>query len=106
MDAIGLCIELGIPLKEFNKYYDSATGQLKYDKLFNDGTSQAEIKFKQITNRLDRLKNMQNEIVRGENVCKISGITKCVLPAVSLWIKPININNSAYSDKATQLNCF
>lgn len=54
IDAITLCIELGIPLKEFEKYKDPS-GTLRLSDLLIDGKLQAEKKIKAMSTRLETL---------------------------------------------------
>lgn len=94
VDAIQLCVELGIPLKEFHHYYNKSNGGLYYGRLFDDGTAKAELKFQQIQSRLERLKQMQEEIKRCEKVQKNNGIIKCRIPAMNLWLTEYKSNVS------------
>lgn len=54
IDAITLCIELGIPLKEFEKYRDKS-GNLQLETLLFDGKILAEKKIKAMSHRLETL---------------------------------------------------
>lgn len=54
IDAITLCIELGIPLKEFEKYRD-ASGTLQLSNLLFDGKLLAEKKIQSMSRRLEAL---------------------------------------------------
>ncbi len=54
LDAISLCVELGIPLKEFEKYRQQ-DGEFDLQKLLYDGKSMGETKIKDIRDRLGRL---------------------------------------------------
>ncbi len=54
IDAITLCLELGIPLKEFEKYRD-ASGTLQLSSLLFDGKQLAEKKIRAMSTRLEAL---------------------------------------------------
>lgn len=54
IDAISLCLELGIPLKEFEKYKD-ASGTLQLSNLLFDGKLLAEKKIQSMSRRLEAL---------------------------------------------------
>lgn len=54
IDAISLCLELGIPLKEFEKYKD-ASGALQLSNLLFDGKLLAEKKIQSMSRRLEAL---------------------------------------------------
>ncbi|MCR4690442.1 MAG: MerR family transcriptional regulator [Lachnospiraceae bacterium] len=54
LDAIGLCIELGIPLSRFESYRE-ADGQLNIRKLLFDGKDMAEKKIRSMRDCIDQL---------------------------------------------------
>lgn len=54
IDAITLCLELGIPLREFEKYKDSS-GTLQLSSLLFDGKQLAEKKIHTMSRRLEAL---------------------------------------------------
>lgn len=54
LDAITLCIELGIPLRDFQKYLDK-NGTLQIQKLLFDGKSLAEQRIITMRNCIDQL---------------------------------------------------
>ena len=99
VDAIQLCIDIGIPLKQFHEYYDEESGQLHYNRLFQDGTYRAEMKYQQIKSRLARLELMQNEVNRCEKVQKEQGIMTCSIADTNLWIEPYKV----YDTESEQL---
>ncbi|MEH2944293.1 MerR family transcriptional regulator [Lachnospiraceae bacterium KK002] len=102
VDAIQLCIDLGIPLKRFHEYYDEANSHLYYNKLFEDGSRLAEQKYQQIKNRLARLDQMQGETKRCEKVLQEHGVIRCRMSAVNLWIEPYQ----AFENKSERLLYF
>lgn len=99
VDAIQICIDTGIPLKHFFDYYDEESGGLHYNKLFEDGSRLAELKYRQIKSRLARLSQMQNEIKRCEEVLQTQEILTCSIPTTNLWIEPYQ----PYESKSEQL---
>lgn len=56
LDAIALCIELGIPLRHFPAYLDK-NGELQIQKLLFDGKALAEQKIITMRNCIDQLQN-------------------------------------------------
>ncbi|MCR5419009.1 MAG: helix-turn-helix domain-containing protein [Lachnospiraceae bacterium] len=54
LDAISLCIELGIPLSRFSDYLDES-GTLNIQKLLFDGKDMAEKKIRQMRSCIDQL---------------------------------------------------
>lgn len=54
LDAITLCIELGIPLRSFSKYYD-ANGKVNLQALLFDGKALAEEKIISMRNSIESL---------------------------------------------------
>ena len=66
VDAIQLCIELDIPLKQFTDYYLDSTSQIHYSKLIERGTRLAKEKIQAIQERLTKLDKMRSEIERSE----------------------------------------
>ena len=61
VDAIQLCIELDIPLKQFTDYYLDSTSQIHYSKLIERGTRLAKEKIQAIQERLTKLDKMRSE---------------------------------------------
>ena len=88
VDAIQLCVELGIPLKNFTEYYTESSHRLHYAKLIEQGAALAEEKIRAIQERLSGLKEMQAEINRSELVSRSGEAVRCRLPAMDLWLAP------------------
>lgn len=65
VEAIQLCIDLDIPLKNFTDYYVEQSQQFHYAKLIDHGTALAKKKIQIIQERLSRLEQIQAEIQRG-----------------------------------------
>ena len=66
VDAIQLCVDLDIPLKQFTDYYLDSTSQIHYSKLIERGTRLAKEKIQAIQERLTKLDKMRSEIERSE----------------------------------------
>lgn len=64
LDAISLCIEMGIPLKDFEKYKD-AKGNADLHRLLCDCKIMAEEKIKAMGNRLETLSHTIAELEKG-----------------------------------------
>lgn len=60
LDAIGLCLQLGIPLKDLHRY--SKDGHLNLQKLLYDGKVLAEEKIVEIRSCLEKLQNTLNRM--------------------------------------------
>lgn len=88
VDAIQICIDVGIPLKQFHNYYNEKNGELRYDKLFDDAEQLAEVKYTQIKKRLAKLSRMQNEINRCADVLRARVSIVCRIPEMNLWLEP------------------
>ncbi|MBR6316361.1 MAG: MerR family transcriptional regulator [Lachnospiraceae bacterium] len=65
LDAIQLCIELGIPLSRFEEYKD-ADGSLNIQKLLFDGKDLAEKKIRHMRSCIDQLQNTLSRLDAGE----------------------------------------
>ncbi len=61
LDAIQLCIELGIPLSRFEEYRDS-DGSLNIQKLLFDGKDLAEKKIRSMRKTIDQLQSTLNRL--------------------------------------------
>ncbi|MCR5337816.1 MAG: MerR family transcriptional regulator [Lachnospiraceae bacterium] len=65
LDAIQLCIELGIPLSRFEEYKD-ADGSLNIQKLLFDGKDLAEKKIRHMRSCIDQLQNTLSRLDAGK----------------------------------------
>ena len=65
VDAIQLCVDLGIPLKQFTDFVGEDGGQIRYGDLLARGTELAGAKIKSIQERLHFLHQIEEEISRG-----------------------------------------
>ena len=95
VDAIQLCVDLGIPLKDFMDYYIESSSQIHYAKLVEHGTALAREKIQTIQGRLAMLERIQAEIERGEQILKSNGMVQCNLPAMDVLLAPYPQNTPA-----------
>lgn len=66
--AIQLCIELDIPLKEFNQFISKDGNTIYIDKLYNHGKAIATEKIHQINKKLGTLEKFHNEVLRADSL--------------------------------------
>lgn len=86
--AIQLCVELGIPLKDFSKYVAEGNEKIHYTKLLERGTQLLEEKIASIQERLDFVQRMQNDIRRAEAHLHEGGELVCTMPEKCCWVVP------------------
>jgi len=103
VEAIQLCIDLDIPLKNFTDYYVEQSQQFHYAKLIDHGTALAKKKIQIIQERLSRLEQIQAEIQRGELVMQSSHAVRCRVPAIDAWLEPCSGDYTNFST-STQLH--
>ena len=68
VDAIQLCVDLGIPLKDFMDYYIESSSQIHYAKLVEHGTALAREKIQTIQGRLLHCQGTRKELFFGIGV--------------------------------------
>lgn len=100
VEAIQLCVELGIPLREFQKYYDAENHQLNYTELFACGEALEREKLTEHLNRLTLLNHLQTELCRCEQIRRLDVNVQCRLCAMNLWIEPAVAGSSVKEDPA------
>ncbi len=66
VEAIKVCLELDIPLKDFTKFSEETSGRIYYTKLLEHGRQVAEKKIKTIRDGLQLIDEFQEEIRRTE----------------------------------------
>jgi len=66
--AIQLCIELDIPLKNFNQYISEDKNTIYIDRLYNHGKQIATEKINQINRKLSTLEKLHNEALRADSL--------------------------------------
>ena len=94
VDAIQLCVDLDIPLKQFTDYCMDGGSRIHYGKLVERGTILAKEKIQAIQERLAKLEKMQAEIERSELVQKSNTMVRCSYPAMNLLLTPYPENGT------------
>lgn len=100
VDAIQLCVDLDIPLKQFTEYYTETSHQLHYAKLVERGAMLAKEKIRVIQERLAGLEAMQEEISRSELVAQSPLGIRWHFPALNVWITPCPDGPASVNDPA------
>ena len=80
VDAIQLCVELDIPLKQFPEFTGSQYQQIYYTRLLAKGTQLAREKICSIQERLDFLQAMEQEVLRGRGLQKETDTRNSLFP--------------------------
>ena len=88
VEAIQMCVELGIPLKEFPAFCQESKSQIRYDPLIEYGTKKMEIKFAEVQHNLKILQLMHKEMLRTEQLMQQNDFVKMQFPAQTLWLEP------------------
>ena len=94
VDAIQLCVDLDIPLKQFTDYCMDGGSRIHYSKLIERGTILAKEKIQTIQERLAKLEKMRSEIERGELIQRSDGMVRCSFPAMNLLLAPYPENEA------------
>ena len=88
LDAIQFCVELDIPLKQFNLFTNEDEPWICYKELVAQRTGIAEEKIRVMKERLTLLKAMQAEMERSETSYRNKAPTKLSLPERTCWLTP------------------
>ncbi len=88
VDAIQLCVDVGIPLKHFNDYTSGEAARIQYKDLVMQGMDSIEEKIRTMQERLARLKSMQAEIQRAEIISQSREPQRFERPSRTCWITP------------------
>lgn len=94
VDAIQLCVDLDIPLKQFTDYCMDGGSRIHYGKLVERGTILAKEKIQAIQDRLAKLENMRAEIQRSELIQKSDAMVRCRFPTMNLLLAPYPENDA------------
>lgn len=92
LDAISLCIELGIPLKTLPTYQDD-DGNWDFQRLLFDGKALAEDKIRAMRNSIDALQHTLRQIESGELTTRIEKTPKEPLLPEHTFIQPLPKRN-------------
>ena len=90
VDAIQLCVELDIPLKNFQMFLSENRQQIQYSKLIAYGKQLANIKMREIQRRLNELEEMSAEIERAEECRGLRTPKQYEMPEKLCWAVPCN----------------
>lgn len=90
VEAIRLCIELDIPLKEFAQYAEDGGEKVHYAKLLERGKEVAEQKFRAIRDGLQFINNLQEEIRRSDGCTAGDTPTLADMPRKRYMLEPIS----------------
>lgn len=88
VDAIQFCVDLDIPLKDFNNYTNEAAPWICYKDLVEHGTDIVAQKIQLMQERLTLLKTMQAEIERSEKSYQSDTPERYFLPERTCRIVP------------------
>ncbi len=88
VDAIQFCVDIGVPLKQFETYANKENDSIFYADLVRRGIASLEERMAQTQERLERLKEMQAEISRAEKCLQKDAPGIYHLPARACWICP------------------
>lgn len=89
LDAIRCCIELDIPLKEFESFTESDGTVVHYGSIFSQGKKRAEEKIRSIREGIKRIELFQREIERSMTIQNQNEPTIADLPKRQYYISPI-----------------
>lgn len=88
VEAIQLCVELDIPLNQFEEFLTEDKKTIRYGKLIAYGSMLADEKIRAIDAKLHLLDEMRNHLHRAENYRYHNGPVKLDLPEKYCWIVP------------------
>lgn len=90
VELICMCVELGIPLKDFPNYYENKGGQIHLEKLLSCGTERLEQIFLSVSRKLNLLKAIQEELIRASTLPKIGETAVMTITEKYIWISSCN----------------
>lgn len=88
VEAIQLCVELDIPLSQFDEFLTEDKKTIRYGKLIAYGSMLADEKIKAIDAKLHLLDEMRNHLHRAENYRYHNGPVKLDFPEKYCWVVP------------------
>lgn len=88
VEAIKVCVELNIPLKDFTAFSEENGGKIYYTKLLEHGRRVAEKKIESIRNGLDLIDEFQAEIERTETYRSMGVRKKFRMPEKCCCVVP------------------
>lgn len=104
VEAIQLCVDLDIPLKNFSDFRSEQNHSILYNELLKAGKRTAEIKINSIFRKLKHLEDIRLEITRAESCYQSKEPIKCNMPSKTCWIIAYSgyQNGSEYYNKLNQ----
>ncbi len=88
VDAIQLCVDLDIPLKQFPEFAGSENREIYFGKLLARGTELANAKIQSIQDRLNFLHQVQEELLRTQRIQRGEGERVFLLPEKNCLVRP------------------
>ncbi len=88
VDAIQLCVDLDIPLKQFPEFVGSQNREIYFAKLLARGTELANAKIRSIQDRLNFLNQVQEELLRTQRLQQGEGERVFLLPEKNCLVLP------------------
>lgn len=105
-ECIKFFAELDIPLSSFKTFYDEENDCLYLEKLFSYSTEQIEKKLSAITINMNKLRDLQAEVLRVTSVSQTNGPVVTHMTGKKLWIEPcaFGFEETGYYKLAKDIN--
>lgn len=101
VDAIQLCVEMGIPLKHFSDFNDNENPHFLYGRLISKGIAYTSEKIHELQSTLSRLQYMQDALARAEDSYAQELPKTYTLPERTCWTVPYH--GTQFCDAAQEL---
>lgn len=88
VEAIRLCVEVGIPLSCMREYLSDDGSKVLFGKLLDDGCRVAEKKIRGIRRMLRFMREIQADMERVDSYAQASGCVEFFMPARHYWVLP------------------
>lgn len=88
VEAIRLCAEMNIPLKQFEDYISSEGSKIQLAKIIKVGTELTEKKLETINGKLSLLNELKKEIERAERIRKSENPYYIKIEKTDYWLVP------------------
>jgi len=103
VEAIQVCVELGIPLKQFTEFAKSDKQGFQYGELLAYGSKLLTEKMKDLQLRLERLREWQAETDRAEDCYARKEPEIYEMPSYNCWVVPYSgVHGCATAQKLTK----
>lgn len=105
-ECIKFFAELDIPLSSFKTFYDEENDCLHLEKLFSYSTEQIEKKLSAIRKNMNKLRDLQSEVLRVTKVSQTDGKMTTHIMQKKLWIEPCSygFEEAGYYHLAKEIN--